>query len=230
MPSLTVVAPSALAVTLLVAVIWASAPAPQKPQAAAPAWVAMQQLWRNMNDAERDGRYEEALEYNRAIRSQTGDLYLITLRAGWLHYLKGDYAAGSASYRQAAALSPGAVSPLLGLANCQAAAGDAESALRAAQAVLAIDPMNYPANRRVADLLYRKGDYPHAETYYLKIATLYPEDLDTAAQLAWCHLQQGRVSQARTIFGNVLIASPNHAASLQGIGACDRGQNPGEGK
>jgi tetratricopeptide (TPR) repeat protein len=205
-----------LAVPLLAAVVTLapSDDVAQKPHVA--------DLWRAMNAAEAEEKFDHALKLNQAIRSESGDLYLVDLRAGWLRYKKKQYALAMDFYRKAAALAPSAIAPLLGLANCHAALDDLESATQAATAVLAIDPVNYAAQRRLAELRYRQKQYAVAETHCRTLVALYPEDLDVAALFAWCRLQQDQPAEARSIFLNILIAQGTHASSQEGFAACEK--------
>jgi tetratricopeptide (TPR) repeat protein len=205
-----------IAVPLVAAVVTLapSDDAPGKPHAA--------ELWRAMNAAESEQKLDQALKINQAIRDQTGDLYLVDLRAGWLHYKKKQYVEALGFYRKAAGLAPSALAPLLGLSNCQLALGDLESSAQSATAVLGIDPMNYAATKRLAELHYQKHDYAAAESRCLTLVALYPEDLDVAALLAWCRLRQDQPIEARTIFANILVAQSTHPSSLEGIAACDK--------
>ena len=180
------------------------------------------ELWRAMNVAEAEEKVDQALKLNQAIRDQSGDLYLVDLRAGWLEFKKKRYADAMGFYRKAAGLAPSALAPLFGLINCQAALGDVEAAAQTATAVLAIDPVNGTALRRLAELHYRKHEYSLAESRCRTLAALYPEDLDIAALLGWCRLQEDQPAEARSIFANILIAQGTHASSLEGIAACDK--------
>jgi tetratricopeptide (TPR) repeat protein len=180
------------------------------------------EMWRAMNAAEAEQKLDVALKLNQAIREQSGDQYLVDLRAGWLHYRKKQYVEALGFYRKAAGLAPSSLAPLLGLSNCHLALGDLDSAAQAATSVLAIDPMNYAATRRLAEMHYRKNEYAAADARCLTLVALYPEDLDAAALLAWCRLQQDQPAEARAIFANILIAQSTHASSLEGIAACDK--------
>ena len=152
---------------------------------------------------------------------QSGDGYLINLRAGWLHYLQKNYADAATAYRRAAAFAPGAIAPVQGLLNCALAEGQTDQAIQCGKGLLLLDPMNVTANRQLAVLYFARNDHAAAEVLYLKLAILHPEDLDIACQLAWCQFHLARVDQARTIFTGVLIASPAHPAALPGLVACN---------
>lgn len=179
-----------------------------------------QQLWQNLAAAEKNGQYDDALEYSRLLREQHGELYLVNLRAGWLHYLKKDFASSLEAYRRASLQSPGSVSALQGMASCAVELGHIDQAIQTTNALLAIDPMNYQANRRLADLYFQKKNIARAELFYLKLSSLYPEDLDVATQLAWCYHGQARVEAAQSIFQSVLIVAPNHSSAQVGWNAC----------
>ena len=183
--------------------------------------VTTQQLWQAMEQAEKEGRYTEALACNQAIRLQTGELYLVNYRAGRLHFLQQDYAAASEAYRRASVLAPGALAPLQGLVNCYVAQGRHELALQTCRAVLVLDPMNEATNRRCGELHLLRKEYPEAERYYLKLLGLHPEDLEVAAQYGWCLFHQQRVLQARATFGAILLAAPNQSSALSGWYACE---------
>lgn len=179
-----------------------------------------QQLWVNSFDAEKGGRYDKAREYMETIVREGGDFYFANLRLGWLHYVAGDYAAGVASYRKAAGLAPGAIPPLIGLISCYASQGNNADAVKAAKALLEIDPLNYTGNKSLGDQLYAAGDYAGAGAYYEKLCGLYPEDLTIANALAWSCLNRGMTQEAARIFNNILTVNPNMAVSRQGLDLC----------
>lgn len=180
-----------------------------------------QQLWLAMEEAEKNGRYDDALASNYAIQAGHGNLYLINYRAGRLFTLKQNHTAAVESYQKASALAPGAVAPLNFMASSYIALGKPDLAIKTSLAVLVIDPMNPIANRRLAELYVQTKQYQMAETYYLKMLALTPEDLDIGAQYAWSLYYQGRVDQAGKVFGTILTASPTHATSLLGWNLCE---------
>jgi tetratricopeptide (TPR) repeat protein len=185
-----------------------------------------QQLWQNLNDAEKNGRYDDALAFAKLLRGQYGELYLVNLRSGWLFYLKKDYTSSLEAYRRASVQAPGSASALQGMASCYVELGYTEQAIQTSNALLAVIPMNYQANRRLADLYFQVKNYSRAEVLYLKLSNMYPEDLDVAAQLAWCYFSQGRGDAAQAIFQSVLIVAPNHASAQVGLNSC---QTSGKG-
>ena len=181
---------------------------------------SVQQLWVNSFDAEKGGDYDKALEYTTRIMKSAGDYYLPNLRMGWLHYLKEDYKTAISYYSKAAQLSPGSVSALQGGMNCAKSLGDAGREMKLAKAILLLDPMNYQANLRLAALNYANANYSAAGSYYRKLLSLYPEDLQIANGVAWCYLNEGLSQEAAVIFRNILIVHPNYYEAKTGLAAC----------
>ena len=179
-----------------------------------------QQLWLAMDEAEKNGRYDEALASNNAIQAAYGNLYLINYRAGRLYSLKQNHLAALESFQKASALAPGAMSPLNAMASSYVALGKPDLAIKTSLAALMIDPMNPIANRRIAELYVLSKQYLMAEPYYLKMLILTPEDFDIGAQYAWCLYYQGRGDEAQKIFGNILTAAPAHTSSQLGWNLC----------
>lgn len=179
-----------------------------------------QQLWLAMDEAEKNGRYDEALASNHAIQAAYGNLYLINYRAGRLYSLKENHAAALEAYQKASTLAPGAMAPLNCIASSYIALGKPDLAIKTSLAVLVIDPMNQIANRRLAELYVLSRQYLMAEPYYLKMLALTPEDFDLGAQYAWCIYYQGRVEEARKVFGTILTAAPTHTSSQLGWNLC----------
>jgi tetratricopeptide (TPR) repeat protein len=185
-----------------------------------------QQLWLAMDEAEKNGRYDEALASNHAIQASHGNHYLINYRAGRLYSLKENHAVALEYYQKASALAPGAMAPLNSMAASYVSLGKPELAIKTSLAVLVIDPMNLIANRRLAELYVLSKQYIMAEPYYLKMLTMTPEDFDIGAQYAWCIYYQGRVDQAQKVFGAILTAAPSHSSSLIGWNLCNSAKQP----
>lgn len=65
----------------------------------------VQQLWLAMDEAEKNGHYDEALASNHAIQASHGNHYLINYRAGRLYSLKENHAAALEYYQKASTLA-----------------------------------------------------------------------------------------------------------------------------
>lgn len=181
-----------------------------------------QKLWGDSVAAEQSGVYTQALALTAQIIKGGGDGYLANLRMGWLHWMNADAAHALPWYQKASRLTPGAVTPLLGIMNCSSALGQTNEALRAAKLILQVDPMNYTANAKLGELNYLRGDYAAAAAYYGKLSALFPEDIAVANGYAWSALNLGKAEEARAIFENILIVYPGHASAAQGFASCGR--------
>jgi len=192
----------------------------------------VQQLWSSSFEAERDKDYDRAINDVDEIVKITGDEAntYANLRLGWLYYLKRDYTQARTAYRAAAKSSPGAVSPLLGLINCDVADKKPDGAIASAKTLLDLDPLNFTANKTLGDLYYQKKDFESAAIYYYKLSATYPENLEMANSLAWCYLKMGNRNLAKSVFGNVLAILPLHEAAnlgyLEATKAADNVNDP----
>jgi len=177
-----------------------------------------QQLWSSSFKAEGDKDYDRALSDVAKIMRITGDETntYANLRLGWLYYLKGDYTQAREAYRVAAKSSPGAVSPLFGLINCDVANKKPDDAIASAKKLLDLDPLNFTANKTLGGLYYQKRDFESAAVYYQILSVTYPENLEMANNLAWCYLKMGNRDLAKSIFSNVLAILPLYEAANLG--------------
>lgn len=178
----------------------------------------VQKLWSSSFKAERDKDYDRAISNVAEIIEIVGDETntYANLRLGWLHYLKKDYTQARKAYRVAAKSSPGAVSPLLGLINCDVADKKPDGAIASAKTLLDLDPLNLTANKTLGDLYYQKRDFESAAIYYYKLSATYPENLEMANSLAWCYLKMGNRDLAKSVFSNILAILPLHETANLG--------------
>jgi len=178
----------------------------------------VQQLWSSSFKAEQDRDYDRAISDVAEIMRLTGDKAnaYTNLRLGWLYYQKKDYAPARKAYRVAAESSPGAVSPLFGLINCDVAEKKPDGAIASAKKLLDLDPLNFTANKTLGELYYQKKDFESAAIYYYKLSATYPENLETANSLAWCYLKMGNRNLAKSIFSNILAILPSHETANLG--------------
>jgi len=179
----------------------------------------VQQLWSSSFRAEQDKDYDRAISDVVKIMGITGDNAntYANLRLGWLYYQKKDYAQARKAYRVAAKSSPGAVSPLFGLINCDVAKKKPDGAIAAAKKLLDLDPLNLTANKTLGELYYQKQEFESAAIYYYKLSVTYPENLEMANSLAWCYLKMGDRDLAKSIFSNILAILPSHEAANLGF-------------
>lgn len=126
----------------------------------------VQKLWLASYAAEQSKEYPEAIEAVQKVIQVTGNAKntFTQTRLGWLYLLSGQYDQSESAYKTAAAISPQALTPRLGLMSCYRAAKRPDDAIATARDVLKLDPLNYQANKAIGDLLYAKEDYARAGT------------------------------------------------------------------
>lgn len=163
--------------------------------------------------------YAAALARVREARAAGAPAYFSALRAGWLTYLQGDFAASVASYTEAVAAEPKAIEPKLGLTMPLLAQRNWRELERACNAVLALDSRNVTALARLGIAQYNAGNFAGAESTYRKLTEDYPSDLDYKTGLGWALLKLGKKGEARSVFEAVLSVSPDNTNAKAGIAA-----------
>ena len=161
--------------------------------------------------------YAAALNSVLQVLRLDGQNYTAALRAGWLAYLKQDYARSSAYYQKAILLAPIAVEPLLGHLLPLMAEGKWQAAESVARSILTIDQDNYLAESKLACSLFSQGEYREAQEFYRKIVASYPADTDMKLGLAWSCLKGRDEREAERLFREVLTVRPNNPNALAGI-------------
>jgi tetratricopeptide (TPR) repeat protein len=180
------------------------------------------EFWQKSVAAERSANYEQALKDVFNYKAQGGDPYLASLRAAWLSYQMKDYAKARVFYEAASKAAPGAVTPLLGLANTGLAEQNWKTVESAARAALRIDPGNYTAALLSGQADYNRGDFAAAARAFERVAALYPEDPVPLSWLAWCKLNQDDKRGAKALFERILVLSPDYPYAQQGLELCTK--------
>lgn len=166
--------------------------------------------------------YENKKEYKKAVEELTKiyqeykNDYLINLRLGWLTYMLQDYTKSLEYYKKAVSLKKNSVEPLLGIVYPLSALKQWEDLNAAYVAVLKIDPANYTANLRLGQSYLIAQDYPSALKYLEKVKQLYPGQYEPNLSLGWTYFYLGKSSEARELFINALMLSPNDSLATQG--------------
>lgn len=174
-------------------------------------------LYQRSYDREALGDYESALGALEALPRAERGSFIYQLRRGWLFYLLGRYEASIGAYEEAIATAPEALEARLGLMLPQMAARRWQDAEETGRAILALDPMNYLARRRLALALYNLGRYPEAEALYREVLAQYPADVEVLSGVAWSVYRQGDEAEALRLFRDVLHYSQNNASALEGL-------------
>jgi tetratricopeptide (TPR) repeat protein len=163
------------------------------------------------------GELEEATSEVQAFLIAGGDRYMGNLRTGWLLYLRRDYDKANQAYQKAQKTNPGAVTPLLGSANCLYAQKQVSAAAKWYAEVLKKDANNYTANLALAGINYDVKAYRVAGTHFARLESLYPEDPVVVSGLAWCHFFQGQRMPAVPLFQRVLTLNANYPNAAEGL-------------
>jgi tetratricopeptide (TPR) repeat protein len=185
---------------------------------AAPAGLAGN--WQASVSAENSKDYDAALTQITAWQQAGGNPFLANLRAGWLYYLKKDYAAATKAYTEAERLQPDAVNPLLGLLNVAQAQGKATAINQAVENVLHADPLNYTAQMAGAWQQFTAKNYGQSLAGYRRVLTYYPDDLDAISGEGWSLYYLGDLKGAGADFQILLSVNPSYSYAQQGFDLC----------
>jgi tetratricopeptide (TPR) repeat protein len=167
--------------------------------------------------------YETAGNYDAAFNSVLRVLridqkhYTATLRAGWLAYLKGDFAVAEKYYRKAVSMAPDAVEPRQGLLLPLGATKKWSEAEATARQIVKGDSKNYIANSKLAYALFQQGKYGDAKMIYQRVLDWYPSDVDMKLGLAWTYQRMGRTGDAARSFKEVIEVYRNNQSALSGL-------------
>jgi tetratricopeptide (TPR) repeat protein len=171
------------------------------------------QIYQQSYNEEAKGNYGEAiLILGRAERAGDNS-YLLHLRFGWLQYLSGKYPESANSYRKAILKDKNSIEAKLGLMLPLMAQGRWADAEKVGEEIVAVDKLSYLGNSRLAYIYYNLKLYKDAESYYRKVLTYYPGDVEMMAGLGWSLMKQGKKEAAEKSFAEVLRYAPNHVSA-----------------
>jgi len=164
-------------------------------------------------------QYRRALSVLASLPERLKNTYFHQLRLGWLTYLSGDNKGAVQHYSKAAAYTPRAVEPYLGMMLPQMASRRWKDAEAAARKVLRMAPGHYLATQRLAWVLYNLGRYDESARVYKRLLVLYPSNLSLRTGLGWALLKAGKKGEAVRVFRLVLSLSPDATLAKSGIKA-----------
>ncbi|HEU4717346.1 MAG TPA: tetratricopeptide repeat protein [Bacteroidia bacterium] len=165
--------------------------------------------------AEASGKYDDAIK---ALSSVCDDgSYECSLRLGWLSYEAKDYVKSIAYYQKAIDAKPYAIEARFGIVKPESALLKWDDVLGQYMEILKIDPQNTKANYWTGCIYYNRKDYKKAISYFEKVVNLYPFDYDSSIMLGWSYLNDGRSSDAKVMFGKVLLISPGDTSATGGL-------------
>lgn len=167
-------------------------------------------------------KYEKAGEYSKAVEEikkvYAESSYEINLRLGWLTYSSGLFTESVAYYQKAITLMPYALEPKFGLTYPASALGNWDQVKTQYNEILKIDPNNTKANYKQGSIYYGEEDFNTAYKYFEKVVNLWPFDYDGVIMFAWTNFKLGKLREAKVLFNNVLLLSPDDTSAKEGLG------------
>jgi tetratricopeptide (TPR) repeat protein len=165
--------------------------------------------------SELSGNYVQSVSEIRAVY-QAGN-YSINARLGWLLFLAKQYTESVNYYDKAIKLKPYAIEVKFGMIKALNALESWDKVKEQYEAILKIDTQNTTSLYWLGVLLYNRKDYENAAKNFEKIVNLYPMDYGSVIMLAWTRLYQGKSADARVLFNQALLLSPNDSSALSGL-------------
>lgn len=170
---------------------------------------AMQDALVKSYAAERSQQYDEAVTALLNVRKQT---YLVNMRLGWLHYLRGDYAASKQFYQASMRMAPKSVEPRLGYTLPLMAEQKWQEVETVCKTILGIDASQYTAALRLTTALRIQGKYRPARDLNASMLELYPTDVSFLAEqlVVSAAMKQTDVKQ---LIESILAVDPENATA-----------------
>jgi tetratricopeptide (TPR) repeat protein len=165
--------------------------------------------------SELTGNYNLSVSELRSVY-QAGN-YSMNARLGWLMFLSKQYTESVNYYDKAIKLKPYAIEVRFGMIKALNALESWDKVKEQYEAILKIDAMNTTSLYWLGVLLYNRKDYDNAARYFEKIVNLYPMDYGSVIMLAWTRLYQGKMADAKVLFNQALLLSPNDSSANSGL-------------
>lgn len=165
--------------------------------------------------AELSGNYAVSISSIRQVY-QT-DNYNMNARLGWLMFLAKEYTQSVSFYEKAIKLKPYCLEARFGLIKALNALESWDKVKEEYENILRIDDQNTTALYWLGVLLYNRKDYDSAAKNFEKIVNLYPMDYGSVIMLAWAKYYQGKLPDAKVMFNQALLLSPNDASATSGL-------------
>lgn len=178
----------------------------------------VQQAFKESYSLEKQGKYVEAAS---KLKSVYSNQYEFNVRLGWLLYSAGQYNESVNYYQRAMQNLPMSIEAKLGYTYPASKLEHWDSVLAKYLEVLRIDPNNSYANYHTGLIYYYRKKYTDSERYFVKVQNLYPFDSSNMLMLGWTKYFLGKKSEAKVLFGKVLLASPDNSSALEGLRAAN---------
>lgn len=165
--------------------------------------------------SELNGNYVIAVSEIKSVYK--ADNYSMNARLGWLLFLAKQYTESANYYDKAIKLKPYAIEVKFGMIKALNALESWDKVKEQYEAILKIDNQNTTSLYWLGVLLYNRKDYDNAARNFEKIVNLYPMDYGSVIMLAWTKLYQGKNADAKLLFNQALLLSPNDASATSGL-------------
>lgn len=175
----------------------------------------MQSAFSESIKAEIGGNYTESIAKIKAV--YRADDYNVNARLGWLSFLAKQYTESITYYDRAIRLKPYGIEARFGMIKALNALESWDKVKEQYENILKIDDQNTTSLYWLGVLLYNRKDYEGAARNFEKIVNLYPMDYGSVIMLAWTKYYQGRITDARILFNQALLLSPNDASATSGL-------------
>jgi tetratricopeptide (TPR) repeat protein len=177
--------------------------------------IKIQAAFADSYKSELTGNYTLSVSEVRSVYQ--ADNYSTNARLGWLLFLAKQYTESVSYYDKAIKLKPYAIEARFGLIKALNALESWDKVKEQYEAILKIDAMNTTSLYWLGVLLYNRKEYDNAAKNFEKIVNLYPMDYGSIIMLAWTRLFQGKLADAKVLFNQALILSPNDSSALSGL-------------
>lgn len=165
--------------------------------------------------AEAAGNYSVAVSEVRAVYKP--ESYNTNARLGWLLFLSKQYTESVNYYDRAIKLKPYCLESRFGMIKSLNALESWDRVKEQYESILKIDGQNTTALYWLGVLLYNRKQYDDAARNFEKVVNLYPMDYGSVIMLGWSRYYQNRPADARLLFNQALLLSPNDPSATQGI-------------
>ena len=175
----------------------------------------LQTAFSNSYTHEYKEEYELAIE--KLIDVYYSDSYDLNLRLGWLYHLNGEQIKSVKYYEYAIEIMPYSIEAKLGLVYPLDVIGSWSKVISVYNEILDIDSNNVIANYSLASIANSRKEFGKAKYYLLKVVNLYPSDIEANLLLAWTFFELKEIQEAKEVFENVLLISPEDNSALEGL-------------
>ncbi len=169
---------------------------------------------------ERTGNIDQAMAVLAHVAATPGD-YLITIRLGWLNYLRGNYTDSAAYYGKAKQIIPTSLEADLGRLNALMAQNRLDEAAGVAQSVVSVDHFNYYGNLHLARIMRLQGKLEAAERICSDMLAIEPLDVTFLTELG-LDKQARNDHGATAVFARVLLLDPENSVAKGALPASAR--------